>query len=525
MSHKRGLHFYLVLALFVVYLINGVFVIRMNSITSDEMDHWSYGKRILKMQPQKIYTYDDASAMPITSLNALPRAVVQLMNPGLQKTDGGVSDIMNGRYVTLLVCLLIGVYIYRWSKELFGEQAGSFSLFLFVFCPDLNANLTQLGTDAYAALFTLSSAYYFRKFILYSGWRYFLFFCIHLGFAQIAKQSLILLFFFFAALALVLLLKRGTILKRFKINLTRLVILTLIVLFIINLSYLFNGTGQSLSEYHFHSGLFQSLQQKKLISSIPLPLPAPFIDGFDIVKYMLSLGSGHEETSHRSYLFGKYFTDNSVPYYYSAVLLFKTPLTVLFLLLGVIIVYVKEMLSKESFFIIGFPLALAVFFLLFFSLFNTSQHSIRHLLMIYPLFYVCLGSVMTWKIFRSGLSKVILVLYSLATYYFYFPNLISYTNELIWKKENAYKVLASSNIDSYQSAGYLAKYLSMHPEIKIADDTAKAGVFVLGINDYLDLKGSGQFGWLRNFEPYGHINHCYLLFRITETDLIEKKLK
>jgi len=28
---------------------------------------------------------------------------------------------MHGRYMTLLVCLLIGIYIYKWSKELFGE--------------------------------------------------------------------------------------------------------------------------------------------------------------------------------------------------------------------------------------------------------------------------------------------------------------------------------------------------------------------------------------------------------------------
>ena len=143
MLRKRGMHFYLVLVLFIFYLINGVFVIRMNSITSDEMDHWSYGKRILKMQSQKIYTYDDASAMPITALNALPRAVVQLINPGLQKTDGGVSDIMNGRYVTLLVCLLIGVYIYWWSKELFGEKAGLFSLFLFAFLSRFEGKLTN----------------------------------------------------------------------------------------------------------------------------------------------------------------------------------------------------------------------------------------------------------------------------------------------------------------------------------------------------------------------------------------------
>ena len=44
---KRGIHFYLVLGLFAVYLFNGLIAIPRNSVTYDEMDHWSYGKRIL----------------------------------------------------------------------------------------------------------------------------------------------------------------------------------------------------------------------------------------------------------------------------------------------------------------------------------------------------------------------------------------------------------------------------------------------------------------------------------------------
>ena len=97
MLRKREFHFYLVLVLFVVYLINGVIAIPRNSITYDEMDHWSYGKRILKGQTQKVYIYDDATAMPITGVNAIPRAVEQVLNSKLSKTDGGLSDIMHGR--------------------------------------------------------------------------------------------------------------------------------------------------------------------------------------------------------------------------------------------------------------------------------------------------------------------------------------------------------------------------------------------------------------------------------------------
>ncbi|MEP7374235.1 MAG: glycosyltransferase family 39 protein [Chitinophagaceae bacterium] len=525
MATSNRLHTYLRILLFAVYFINGIIVINLNSVASDETDHMYYGLRMLKGQPQKINPYEDGSTMPISAFNALPRGIEQILHPGLTKTDGGISDAIHGRYMTLLICVLAGFFVYRWSKEMFGEKAGLFSLFLFVFCPNLQANIPLVGTDAYAMLFTLSSAYYFRKFILYSGWRNFILFSIQIGLAQIAKQSLFLLPIFFGVMAVILLLQRGSLIERFKINIGRLAVFTLIVLFIINIAFLFNGTGQSLIEYHFRSDTFLHIQQWQLINRIPLPLPVPFIDGFDMVKHMLSMGSGNPEVSGRSYLLGNYFTGNALWYYYSVIILFKTPLTVLLMLAAVFIAYFKNPFSKTNFFATGFTLLLAFFFLIFISLNNTSQHGLRHLLMIYPLFYVCLGQLMTWKLFQSKITLTAIVAYSLVTFYFYFPNLLSYTNELIWDKKNAYKVLASTNIDHGQCNIALTDYLSNHTDIKWPGSVPVAGEFILGINEYLDVKMTGKYTWLRNFKPYDHVDHCYLLFRISETDLLQKHLK
>jgi Dolichyl-phosphate-mannose-protein mannosyltransferase len=525
MPTSNRLYFYLRILLFAVYFINGIIVINLNSVASDETDHMYYGQRMLKGKPQKVNPYEDGSTMPISAFNALPRAIEQILHPGLKKTDGGISDAIHGRYITLLICVLAGIFIYRWSKEMFGEKAGLFSLFLFVFCPNLQANIPLVGTDAYAMLFTVSSAYYFRKFILYSGWRNFSLFSVQIGFAQVAKQSLFLLPVFFGVIGLIVLLHRGSLIKRFKINLGRLAIFTLIVVVIINIAFLFTGTGQSLSQYHFRSSTFQNLQQWPILKNIPLPLPVPFIEGFDIVKHMLSMGSGNPEVSGRSYILGNYFTGNALRYYYSVIIFFKTPLTVLLMLVTVLLAYLKKPLSKSNFFTTGFPLLLAFFFIIFISLNNTSQHGLRHLIMIYPLFYVCFGQLMNWKSFQSKIALAVIVLYSLATFYFYFPNLLSYTNELIWDKKNAYKVLASTNIDHGQCYLALTDYLAKHAEVKWPGSVPQTGDFILGINDYLDLKMTGKYKWLLNFEPVDHVDHCYLLFRVNETDLLQKHLK
>ena len=296
MLRRTGLHFYLVLGLFAVYLINGLIAIPRNSITYDEMDHWSYGKRILMRKTDKIYPFDDASAMPISGLNAIPRAIQQLIKPGLLKTDGGFSDIMNGRYVTLIVCLLTGFFIYTWSKQLFGEKGGLLSLFLFVFCPNLNGHGVLLTTDAYTALSTVMTAYFYWKFIKRSEWKYFLAFSISLSLAQIVKYSMIHLYVFIAIVSIAVLIKRKTIFAGFARNLTRLIVLNLIILFIINLGFIFNHPWKSLDDLKISSQTFTKLQNS-FISSIPLPVPEPYIVGLDQTIYMNELGAGDPNVS------------------------------------------------------------------------------------------------------------------------------------------------------------------------------------------------------------------------------------
>ena len=97
--------------------------------------------------------------------------------------------------------------------------------------------------------------------------------------------------------------------------------------------------------------------------------------------------------------------------------------------------------------------------------------------------------------------------------------------KLIWNKKNAYKVLASANIDYGQCNFALKRYMASHPEIKWPEIMPAPGYFILGINDYLDLKETGKYGWLKTFEPYDHVDHCYLLFKVNEEDLLQKHLK
>ena len=516
MLRNKGIHFYLVIALFAVYLINGLIAIPKNSVTYDEMDHWSYGKRILMRKTEKVFQYDDASAMPISGVNAIPRAVQQLSNPGLLKTDGGFSDIMNGRYVTLIVCLLTGFFIYTWSKQLFGEKGGLLSLFLFVFCPNLNGHGILLTTDAYTALATVSTCYFFWKLIKRSGWKNFIAFSISLGLAQIVKYSMLHLIIFLAIVSIIVLIKRKTFLSRFKVNLARLIVLGLIVTFIINLGFLFNKPGESLRDFEFASRSFKNLQTS-FLSAIPLPFPQPYIQGLDWTTYMNELGAGDPNVSDANYLLGEKRTGTGFWYYYFVVFLFKTPLIDFLLLIGaVIFLFTRKKLEGHPSTVL-FLLGLIFYFLMVLGIQNNVQIGIRHALMIYPLLYVLCGFIVNTSFFqkRSKLFSRVFVVYLLATYYYFFPNLISYSNEFIPIKKDAYKIMADSNIDFGQGWYALQEYMKKDPGAQIVTpERVKGNKFVIGVNDYLDLKGDHKYSWIYDIKPDEQINHCFLVIRI-----------
>lgn len=500
------------LVLFAIYFINGIIAIPKLSITGDEGDHLNYAMRFAKMHPEKIKPFDDASTMPMSVFNTVPRAVQQIINPSINKTDGGVDDIFSGRYMTLLISALIGFYILKFSTELYGRKAGLFSLFLFVVCPNLNGHAVLVTTDAYSALFTLTSAWYFRKALFNTGWKYVLLFGIHLGLAQLAKQSLTYLYVIFLLLLLFYLI-RGNI--KVKAAISRFLVVAIVVLFIINIGFQFQGTGTSLNDYNFRSRFFTSVQNKlSFIGSIPLPLPEPYISGLDLTKNIDEIGPGRPESSGNVYILGKQKSREGFWYYYFVVLFFKTPIPVIICCLLFLFSLKRH---REKFFQNEFIfLSVIGFFLIYFNFFYNSQVGIRHILLIFPLLYVLLGKIAK-QLFKKWIFACMLIAYSMITFYYYFPNLVAYTNEFILPKRNVYKITA--DVDYGQSYFLTQDYLKKHPDVRMADTLPAAGKQILPIRKYLDLEHTGKYRWLKSFKPVGQVAHSYLLFDINKEDI------
>ncbi|GAI57384.1 unnamed protein product, partial [marine sediment metagenome] len=76
---------------------------------------------------------------------------------------GNPADIMIfwGRIPMVLILILLGFYIFKWARELFGPKVALLALFLFSFSPTFFAHGRLVTTDVGAAAGVFIATYYF----------------------------------------------------------------------------------------------------------------------------------------------------------------------------------------------------------------------------------------------------------------------------------------------------------------------------------------------------------------------------
>jgi 4-amino-4-deoxy-L-arabinose transferase-like glycosyltransferase len=511
----RNVHSFLLGIIVIFYLINGISSLRALSVTFDEGSFMGYSIRYLKGNPERIHPRSDNSKMPVSVLNAIPRSIQQLSGKTYTKSDLGVSDIMNGRYVTLFISVLTILLVYLWSSQLYGRNAGLFSAFLMSICPNNLAQAVLVTTDSYSVLLLLLSMYCLWRFATGRGKNWFLYFVIVAALAQLTKQSLFHLYF----LAPLCLLSYQLINRQkfiWRIFQKRLALFILVQLLIINAGYYFHGTFTSLDDYVFMSHVFQDLQ-RALPGTMPLPFPKPFIDGLDMAKYYDQLGGGYDQVSSfgKPTIMGQERTGGGFWYYYFVSIFFKTPIAYLILFAWAKALILKsrnirEFIEKEF-----FLLAPVVYFLVVMSFFYKTQCGIRHIIFIYPFLFILSGIIIS-RIRRQGSKWLVglLGVFLLISVVRYWKNYYPYTNEFIGDKSKAYRFVGASNLEFGQGWEFYKKHLAKHPEIKFAPREPAAGIFLIDAERYLDIWNRHEYDWIRKYEPVDHVAYNFLLIKV-----------
>jgi 4-amino-4-deoxy-L-arabinose transferase-like glycosyltransferase len=359
-----------------------------------------------------------------------------------------------GRLPIVALGVFLGWLVWRWSRELYGPRAGLVSIAGFAFCPTLIAHSHLATIDAGAAAFILLALYTFERFIRHPAPRRLALCGVALGLAQIAKLTSLFLYPILLLLAVVAL-ARG---DRFALrpggrhpvlgSLAALLAIFVLSVVVIDAGYLFQGSGRALSEYTFHSRFMLRIAGL-LPGGFPVPLPSPYVEGFDLVRLDTEAGE------FPNYFFGRWSREGSL-LYYPATLLFKTPLPLLAAWLAAPFARLRPRPRGELFVVLPLVVLLAAF-----STFSMRiNYGIRYLLPVLPLALVYVGRLVPVLEARSRPVRLaalaLLAIYPfsalLAT-----PDTIDYFNVLAGGRGD--RILIDSNFDWGQGLKRVRAYM------------------------------------------------------------------
>ncbi|MBS1565414.1 MAG: glycosyltransferase family 39 protein, partial [Bacteroidetes bacterium] len=491
-----------------------IYCIHRLSINYDEGSFAAYGRDILRGKGYKDVLHYD-SKLPISALNMLPRAVEQVLHPGLKKTSNTV-DVIRGRYVSLLAALLLGALIYHWAGKLYGKSAALCSLLLYLLCPNFLAHGIFLSSDIFACLFMTAAFYGCWRFRQTNSTRDFIFLSFAVAMAEVSKFSMVHL-----GILVPLLLLIGSIADKKRPSLKRTPALAAVFIaanwLVISAAHLFYGMFRPLGDYHFYSTTFQHLQSA-LPHGLPVPLPASYVSSMDIVIYFDKLGGGVPGALNGApYILGQHSV-HGFWYYYFVALGYKLPIPVLLLFLFSFLTCIRSwrdghFLRREIYLLLP-----AFYYLIYMSFFYGTQVGIRHIIIILPLLYIYTG-LLTSRLqsLPARAFGYALLVWQLVSVGIRFPHFLPYTNEFITDKKMAYTKIADTNLCYGEGEPFLNDYLHAHPDAIYRPDSITAGKIVMEVNDMLDMSIglNGKYAWPLSLTPVDHIHSEYLIYAIS----------
>ncbi len=492
--------------------------------TYDEEDHLRYGLNILHGDADR---FDD-SKMPVLAWNALPWRLAKRLPEGRARES--LAGLFAARVPTVLAALVLALLVYGWARQLYGAKAGLLALCLFVLDVNLLAHARWATTDLYAALGTTAALYFFWRFQRDGGWRASGWSALALGFSQITKYSAVLLVPMFVVLTAVR--HWGTLVGadgersrwwarlQAKTTFGYTVLFLIVVLLVINAGFLFRHTFMPLGEYTFRAELFRSIQ-RVLPGALPVPVPFPYLEGLDWVLQRERVGSVFGSL----YLPGELREGRGFKGYYLVAYLFKVPLPIQALFITAAICYWRRRrifhFSRDEAFLV-LPV---LFFFFYFNFLYEAHIGIRFLLVAFPVMHIFTASLLAPQaaLGKPGRRAIgALLLAGAVSVLSYHPHYLSYFNELVPDRKQAYRILADSNLDWGQNGYWLERWLEKNPHAIVEPEGPAAGTIVVGVNNYTGVLNKERFVWLRDglkARPVGHVAHSYLIFEVTPDDL------
>ncbi len=369
------------------------------------------------------------------------------------------------RIPTVLIGCLLGLYVFRWSRELYGDKAGLLAMLLYAFSPNLLAH-TRLAThDLGLTAFLFIAAYYFWRFLERPGLKPAILSGAFYGCAMLCKTMAIFVMPMIALLLVLLLFRHEGLpvwegvpfLNRIKVERERTrrflsavagcFAVGVAMVFVLNVGYLFQGSFQPISDDSDHPGLYEKLPVDNALTrglvdlavETPVPLPEPYVQ-------LWRFQFGRVQAGYVMYFRGEWSRDGWW-YLIPATWLIKTPLPVLLLFFAAVysIARSRKLSRAETLLLTVVVCTFALFCYL-----KKISIGIRYVLPVFPLVLVLASRVLRdgvtrprWAQAAVGVLATWCVLGTLLVH----PHYLAHFNELIGGPKNGYRWVADSSLD------------------------------------------------------------------------------
>ncbi len=410
------------------------------------------------------------------------------------------------RLLMPLFSVIGGIVVFLWSRKLYGDSGGLFSLALWVFCPNILAHARLVTTDVGATSLGVLATFVFWSYLKAPSWRLAAWAGVCLGLAQLTKFSPLVLYGLWPALALVRFASHAPFRLKAPRTVAQGALMVALSLFVIDLGYGFEGVGVPLGQYEFTcqtltrpvagAAARQAEPNPQInpaflyrvnrfrgtaLGALPMPLPRHYLLGFDDQKleaegiprkWVKDVPPGpqaEEILGYPVYLDGQ-LRQESWWYYYLATLVYKVPEGTWLLVVGSFVVLAVSRRSSAEGFDELAVLAVPAFVLLFMSVLTNINLGLRYVLPIFPYVYISAGKLARWASQRSGpgarraawgLVGLGLTATIAATASIH-PHYLAYFNAVSGGPDRGAEHLIDSNLDWGQDLVGLRRWLKSH---------------------------------------------------------------
>lgn len=496
------------LLLIFIFLIT-VFSVKDDSLTRDERWHLTAGysyltQKDMRLNPIHPPLVKDLAAFPLlfiknikfpSEIDVWQKSSYYLpfdyelsafANYFLFKTSNPVDKMVFwGRIPIILILILLGFFIFKFSKEFFNKRSALLALFLFSFSPTFLAHGRLITTDVAAAFGVVFATYYFIKFLQHPSLKNIIISGVSLGIAQLLKFSIILLIPFFIMMSFFWCMVNS---KEYKNILKRVLLIFLISFMVVWLVYFYHTLNYPKEKQLEHTKIILDLMSlgngpiSKIFQwEINTPLLKP------LAQYQLGvlMAMGRITTGSNIYFLGKI-----VPYdrtYFPFVYLIKEPLPfhILTIIAVVFLIYliwknlyfkkiIPQNWAKNHFIEISMLMFIFLYWLM--AINSNLNIGIRHLLPVFPFTFILVSKAIILFLKDKFLQKTkffifsALLIWQVLSVISIYPHFLSYFNEIVGGPDKAYLFVGDSNLDWGQDLKRLKAWVEKNKIEKIYID-------------------------------------------------------